>query len=175
MKVNGTKLLFLYSTFLFKKVNFTCSKKELNNIVDALNIKNKRNRIKFIYDEAVKYINKYYSKNLCKFIEGKCIVQRMMGSSNINGCCMRCPLVTDKGCPSSNLMCKLVYCKTALGNMNLLKFTSIKILKCLSIKERVILCSSFMLDKEQVIDDMSVGYVRWLFRSLFKRKSFVKI
>ncbi len=173
MKIKSTKLLFLYRTFFFKKVRFETDNKELKNIVTALNIKNKKDRISYVYDEAVKYINKYYSKDLCQFIDGKCIVQRKNNIDRVNGCCFRCPLVTDTGCPSSNLMCKLIYCKTSLNNMKTLKFNDIKILKCLKIKSRIILCSSFMLKKEDILDDMSVGYLRWLYRCIFIRKRLI--
>lgn len=170
MKINlkNIKYLFLYQSFLFKKVVFETDDKSLLSIVKALNIKNKLLRIEYIYDEGIKYINNYYSDDLCKFEDNKCIAQRKNGNEYINGCCRKCPIVTDNGCPSSNLVCKLVYCKTALGNIKLLKFNEIPILKCLSIKQRMILRSSFFNTREEILNDLYYGLIYSLIRGLKK-------
>lgn len=63
MEVKSTKLLFLYRSFLFRFVKFETKNNDLKNIVQALNIKTRKARIEFVYDEAIKYINKYYSKD----------------------------------------------------------------------------------------------------------------
>lgn len=168
MRIKSIKLIFIYRSILFKKIKFKTDNKDLKDIVKALNIKNKRDRIAYVYDEAVKVINKYYSKDLCQFKDGKCIAQR--NNDNINGCCRLCHLVTDKGCPSVNLPCKLIYCKSALGNMRLLKFNDIKILKCLSLSQRLVLRSSFFMTREQIIDDMCHGILISTIRNIFKTR-----
>lgn len=170
MKINSTKLLFLYRSILFKKIKFTTNNKKIENIVNALNIKEKKERIKYVYKEGIKVVNNYYSKDLCKFKNGRCIVQRNNpNNKHVNGCCIICPIVTNKGCPSENLSCKLIYCKTALQNMKTLKFNDIKILKCLPITSRLILRADFFLTKEEIIDDIDKGILIWIFR-VIKRK-----
>ena len=139
MLINITKLLFLYRSILFKKTRFTTNNKELTKIVKALNIKKQKERITYVYDEAIKEVNKYYSKDLCQFIGNKCIAQRKNNSNHVDGCCYRCPINTTTGCPTASLNCKLIYCKTAIKNMKKLKFSDIKILKCLSPIQRLIL------------------------------------
>ena len=42
IKIKSTKLLFLYRSILFKFVKFQTEKQELQNIVEALNKKNKK-------------------------------------------------------------------------------------------------------------------------------------
>ena len=102
MKLKSTKLLFLYRSFLFRFVKFKTNNNNLKNIVHALNIKKRKTRIEYVYDEAIKYINKYYSDDLCRFKNNQCIAQRKGNKKGSFGCCRNCPLVTDKGCPSSN-------------------------------------------------------------------------
>ena len=168
MKLKNTRLLFLYRSFAFKFVTFETDDKDLQLIVNALNIKNRKKKIEYIYDESIKIINKYYSKDLCQFKNNQCIAQRKQKSNSINGCCKMCTLVTNKGCPSVNLACKLVYCKTALGNLKKLKMKDIKLLKCLSLKERIILKGSYFEMRDEVINNMYYGIIIFGVKSLIK-------
>ena len=170
IKIMNTKLLFLYRSIFFRKVKFETSNKDLRIIVNALNIKNKKNRIMYVYDEAIKYINNYYREDLCKFIDGKCIAQRNNCSEHVDGCCYRCPIVTDKGCPSSNFACKLIYCKTAIGNMKRLNFNDVKILKCLSIPQRIVILTDFFSTREEILKDVNRGLLITVCKYIFKRK-----
>ena len=172
MKINlkSTKLLFLYRSILFRRVKFKTDNNELRNVVNALNIKNKKNRIMYVYDEAIKYINNYYRDDLCQFIDGRCIIQRKTNSLHVNGCCYRCPIVTDKGCPSSNFACKLIYCKTAIGNMKSLNFNKVMILKCLGISQRLVILSDFFCTREEILEDANRGIFITIFKYIFKRK-----
>ena len=166
IEVKNTKLLFLYRSFLFKFTKFKTNNKELKREVTALNIKNRKQRISYVYDEAIKEINNYYKDDLCQFENGQCIVQRQTGKGNVNGCCRWCPLVTDKGCPSSNLSCKLIYCKTAIKNIKLLRIRDIQILKCLSPLQRLMLKGEFFAVKEDIIKDLYYGPLRYIYTVL---------
>lgn len=166
--INNTKFLFLYRLSIFKLFTFKTNNKELKNIVNALNIKKRKERIKYVYDEAIKIINIYYSDDLCKFKDNKCIAQRKNNSKTISGCCRTCPILTDKGCPSVNITCKLLYCKTALQNLKALKISNISILKCLSLSQRLILKTDFYATKEQIINDLYYGIFSYCFRSTFR-------
>lgn len=168
IKINNTKLLFLYRTFLFRFFTFETDKKDMKAIVNALNIKNRKEKITYIFDEAINVLNKYYSDDLCQFINGKCIVQREKKIDRVNGCCRLCPIVTNKGCPSVNITCKLIYCKRALGNVKLLKLNDIKILKCLSLVQRLIILSDTFSTREEVIRDLYYGPLYSIPRGLFK-------
>ena len=168
MKIRSTKLLFLYRTIFFRFVKFSTDNDKIKKIVNALNIKKRKERIIYIYDEAINVLNKYYSQDLCQFIDGKCIVQRNNNSIYVNGCCKKCPLVTDKGCPSSNITCKLIYCKTAAKNIKLLKLSDIDILKCLSLKQRIIILASTLLTREEVINNIYYGLIYTVVNGLIK-------
>jgi len=166
--LKSTRLLWLYRSFIFKNTKFFSKNKELETIVNALNIKNRIKRIEYVYEKAIEYINKYYSEDLCKFENNQCIVQRNLGTGHINGCCRTCSLVTSKGCPSNNLSCKLIYCKSALGNIKLLSVWKIPILRCLSIGQRLILRGDFFNTKEEIIKDLNYGLCYWMLKELWK-------
>ena len=157
MEVKSTKLLFLYHSFLFRFVKFETKNNDLKNIVQALNIKRRKARIEFVYDEAIKYINKYYSKDLCRFIDNRCIAARKYKKDRLNGCCRLCAYQNNTGCKVNNLSCKLFYCKAALENIKELNINDIEILKCLNKRQRFILKSDFFSKREDVINDLYYG------------------
>ena len=169
MKLKSTKLLFLYRSLLLCFLKFETDDDNLITIVNALNIKNRKKRIEYIYDEAVKEINIYYKDDLCQFKNNKCIVQRKRNDDRVNGCCYTCPNLGKKGCSTINLPCKLVYCKTALKNMKKLKMNDIKILKCLSPLNRVILKGNCHFKREQIINDLYYGPLIAPFRIFYRQ------
>ena len=69
--------LFFYKKIWFKKTNFILDSnfEELKPIVEALNIKNRKQRITYIYDTACQQIDDHYqNKNICGFKNSKCYV-----------------------------------------------------------------------------------------------------
>lgn len=95
---------------------------EYEALVKAVFIKNRKERITYIYDNACERIDKYNEDNglICKFKEtGRCEGANYEG--RINGCCYRCIYQSEKGCPSKNLTCKFYFCKK-LRELNVLKF-----------------------------------------------------
>lgn len=166
IKVKNTKFLFIYRTLIFKKIKFETENPNLKNIMKALNIKDKRKRVEYVYNETIKALNKYYHEDLCKFIDGQCIIQRTNKKGKYNGCCRFCPLVTDKGCPSENVSCKLIYCKTATKNIKLIRIRDIDITKCLTPFQRVILKGDFFVTKDEFIDDLCSGILVYAYRTI---------
>ena len=62
--------LFFYKSFILKKTKFTVETnyEEVKSIIKALNIKKRKPRITYIYDEACKQIDNHYkNKNICGF------------------------------------------------------------------------------------------------------------
>lgn len=169
MKINNTRLIFLYRTILFNKVHFETDDKKLNDIVIALNIKNKKKRAEYVYDKAIEFINNYYNKDLCKFKNKKCIVQRKNKSKNIGGCCpKKCIYYSDKGCTTKCLECKMVYCKTALKNKKRLYLFNIPILKCLPFKSYLVLRANTFTSREDNIYDLSHNIIIYCFRLTYR-------
>ncbi len=73
-----------------------------------------------------------------------------------------------KGCPTSNVSCKLMYCKPALKNIKRLRLKDIYLVNCLSLKQKFILKFNYFSTGEQVIKDLNCGLIYWYLRSIFK-------
>lgn len=128
--------LFFYKKIWFKKTNFILDSnfEELKPIVEALNIKNRKQRITYIYDTACQQIDDHYqNKNICGFKNNKCYVQQKLKNGTINGCCRCCMYQSPKGCTTKNLTCKLFTCSEVEKRCQVIKFDDLKILNLLSI------------------------------------------
>ena len=86
---------------------------QLKSLETAFNIKNKDDRLSYIYDEICHYEDQLFiQKNICEFDEnGLCLVQREYHHpSKINGCCGLCTYLGKKGCKINSIACKTFYC-----------------------------------------------------------------
>lgn len=152
---NFEKDLWLYRSFLHKKTNFilesSLADETYTNIINALNIKNKLKRITFVYDSACKQIDDYNIKNhiSCDFKDGKCGAHQ--NTKHYNGCCRVCRYQSPTGCKTKNLSCKLFFCGYVCSKSKPLTFNDLKILKCLSVKRRMITDMTLFLSRKKVI------------------------
>ena len=175
------KKLNLYKSILFFNTYFKVNGKyfdELRYIIDALNIKNRRKRISYVYDSACKIIddnNKKYRCDMCGFRNGKCYAQ--INTNKSNGCCRMCLYQSNSGCKTKNLTCKLFNCSEVTKRFNTLKYEDLDILRLLSIKNRILIKSDYFSSKEDVLKDLysiSLTYstIRVLYRLI---KTFILI
>ena len=149
--------LFFYRNTLFKT---NIEDEECKNIVKALNIKSRRKRLVFIYDYCCNTIDNYNSgKNICGFKDSKCIVQQAPDCKYKNGCCRLCIHQSENGCKTSNLTCKLFYCSSVTNKYKVITFKDLKILKFLSLRQRLILKDAFFSTREQVLSDLYIGSI----------------
>lgn len=150
-----TRFLFLYKSFLFRFVTFTTDSEELQDqiIVNALNIKNRKKRITYIYDSACKIIDDYNAfENICGFKNCQCYLNR--NTKYKYGCCRLCKYKSDTGCPTSNLACKLFNCSEVCSRRKVIKYEDLKILKVLSIRQRFVVKSDYFSLREDVLKDL---------------------
>ena len=161
--------LFFYKSFIFKKTTFTMETKyeELKPIIKALNIKKRKDRITYIYDEACRQIDNHYkNKNICGFKNNKCYVQQKLNNGTINGCCRMCQYQSEKGCKTINLTCKLFTCSEVEKRCT---FDDLKILNLLSYRNRMILKSDYFSKREDVIKDLYYGsFFLWTIRIIIR-------
>ena len=61
---------------------------------------------------------------------------------------------TNKGCPTKNLSCKLFNCSEVTSRYNTIKYDDLKILKLLSLKNRIIIKSDYFSKREDVLKDL---------------------
>ena len=153
-----------YRSILFIFTKFECDNKDVEHIITALNIKNRFKRIRYVYDTACDEVDAFgEGKNLCGFKNGVC------RSKVKNGCCRKCFHVTDHGCPTRNLACKLFFCSKVRDKYKIIMFDDLKILYCLSFRCRVILRHDFFTKREEVLMDMYIGWITILFIRYFYR------
>ena len=146
------KRLFIYRSFLYKKVTFTVKKDKYNitDIINALNIKKRKQRLEFIYDTCCKEIDDFYDhKDICHFKNNKCLVQEHLGNGNINGCCRLCLFQSAKGCQTRNLTCKLFTCSEVKKRCPVIKFEDLNLLKVLTRRQRHMISSSYFSNENQ--------------------------
>ena len=140
-------------------------------------IEKRKKRIAYIYDSACNYIDNYWKgKNICGFKNNKCYTQQYKGCKYKNGCCRRCIYQSNKGCTTSNLTCKLYYCTEVRKRYKVPTFKDIKILKKLSIRQRIILKHDYFSSREEVLTDLYIGSITiFIIRLLYRyiRKNIV--
>ena len=165
----------LYKTTTFENRN---NDEELNGIIKALNIKNRRKRIEFVYDYSCNKIDEFYKgKNVCGFKNNKCYNQQAPNCTYINGCCRLCPYQTTHGCPDSNLSCKLFYCDTVTNKYKTIKMKDLKILKLFSIRQRIIIKDSFFSKRKEILLDLYIGSIIFFAMRLLYRgiRNFIRL
>ncbi len=162
-KTHFLSMLPLYKSSLCKFTYFKIDTDDLDlkEIEEALNIKNKKKRITYIYDTTCKKIERFYknNKNMCGFICGQCYTQRENSTDKTNGCCGFCLYQSDKGCTTTNLACKLFNCENVRKRYKLLEFSDIKLLKVLTKNQQTILKYNYFSLREDVIKDASLGLI----------------
>ena len=169
---NFYRKLFFFILFIFKKTTFTVETKyeQIKPIIKALNIKKRKDRITYIYDEACRQIDNHYkNKNICGFKNNKCYVQQKLNNGTINGCCRLCKYQSEKGCKTVNLTCKLFTCSEVEKRCKIITFDDLKILNLLSYRNKMILKSDYFSKRENVIKDLYYGSViLWAIRIIIR-------
>lgn len=117
-KNNDTKILFKHNDELYDKP--TKKLEKYNNYLEVImlcNLKDRRERVSYIYDYLCKYFDEDMKKNnYCEFENGTCIANRLGYSVHEkDGCCYiikkgLCKYLTDKGCTNPNPSCKIYMC-----------------------------------------------------------------
>lgn len=143
-------------------------------IVNALNIKNRKKRITYLYDCVCDYIDNFYGgKNICGFKRSQCCAQRKIKTSEENGCCRRCAYRSSKGCTTKNLACKLFVCSEVSCKRKVLKYEDLISLKVLSARQRFIIKSDFFSSREDVLKDLySYSFIYSTIRVVFRHTSY---
>lgn len=138
-----------YKSFIFYFVKFETDYNEVQDIISALNIKSRKKRIIYVYDNACQYIDNYWRGiNVCGFKNNKCYCNQH------NGCCRRCFHQSNNGCLTSNLTCKLYYCVEVRKRYKVLNYNDIHILKIFPYRYKPILIHNYFSSREQILKDL---------------------
>ena len=112
-----------------KKIN-SIYKRELKQIEEAFNIKDKDERLEYVFNATCDNIDLYNSSNPCEFDDcGHCASQRAhVTKSRINGCCGDCHHLQEDGkCDTKSLACKIFYCRYIRKKKNIFKYRELKL------------------------------------------------
>ncbi|MBR2828098.1 MAG: hypothetical protein IKE70_02575 [Bacilli bacterium] len=174
MKITNKSYILLpvYRSIFFYYCTFETTSKEKQDqiIIKALNIKNRKKRITYIYDEACNYVDNYYNKeNICGFKNNQCYIQRKKKQKKTCGCCRKCIYKSNHGCTTKNLACKLFNCSEVYCRRKVIQYRDLRMLKVLSLRQRLIVKSDYFSLREDVLKDLysySIIYssLRMLFR-----------
>ena len=158
----GYKNYKKYKRFIYKNVEFIYNgkNKDIERIVKVLNIKSRRKRLEYIFDESCSDIDRHFKgENICGFECGQCMVQREHKLRDKNGCCRICRLQSDTGCTSKNLTCKLFFCDEVKNKYEVIKLNDLKLLKLLTRRQRTIIRFDLFSTREEVIMDLYLGFI----------------
>lgn len=127
----------------------------INHIVNAFNIKNKKDRYSYIYDIMCDYLdNKFTLNNHCDFNENKCIGVKYESEY---GCCYGpsrglCVKMKNHRCSITSLSCKLAVCSELKKRGVNYKINQIPLLKLFfNPIQKYFIFFSIMKDKEETI------------------------
>ncbi len=167
-KINLYKSIIYYNTLFVVKNDI--NEKNIDYIISALNIKNRKKRIEYIYDQSCDLIDeKFENINICGFKNGKCYVQRKLKNDKCNGCCRKCLYQTENGCTTKNLSCKLFNCSEVTSRYNVIRYNDLKLLKLFSLKNKIIIKSDYFSKKDDVLKDLySYSLIYSTFRIVYR-------
>lgn len=170
-KINVYKSILFYNTFFCVENNI--NEEMIDYIINALNIKKRKERICYIYDTSCKFIDSN-SIGICGFKDGKCYLQQEKNDGKCNGCCRKCMYQTNKGCSTSNISCKLFNCSHVTSRHKVIEYKDLKILKVLSLKNRFIIKSDYFSKREDVLKDLYTltlfyAALRIIYRNFYKK------
>lgn len=158
-----TKLLFKYNNELYDKPTKKLEKyKDYLEVIMLCNMKDRKERVSYIYDYLCKYFDEDMKKNnYCEFENGTCIANRLGYSVHEkDGCCYiikkgLCKYLTDKGCTNPNPSCKIYMCAYLNNVKKVPNYDTKKIFltNCLfSNKEHEFFKRHYFITKEEYID-----------------------
>lgn len=160
---NEIKLLLKYENKLYDKPNKKLEKyNDYLEVIMLVNIKDRKERVSYIYDYLCKYFDEDMKKNnYCEFENGTCIANRLGYSSHEkDGCCYiikkgLCKYLTDKGCTNPNPSCKIYMCAYLNKVKKVPNYDTKKIFltNCLfNYKEHEFFKRHYFITKEEYID-----------------------
>lgn len=148
-----------YRSILFRGIKFETveENKQIKELIQALNIKNRKKRIIYIYDRVYKQIeDQTKSVNPCSFKKCQCVIQRKIRKGKY-GCCRKCYYRTENGCRTQNLTCKMFFCATVREKYKLPCWKDFELLKVLTLRQRILLKSEYFSLREDVLTDLYIG------------------
>ena len=164
---NYKKILFVIGTYTKSKKNFIFKysddfkyKEDFDSIEKALNIKNKKERLSYIYDVVCDYLDNMFIKdNRCEFKNNKCYSNRCKKFEKINGCCsnnqnVNCEYFDKDHCTIKCSGCKFYICPSLKKKVGPIKMEDIFITSLLTLRQKTVLRYTVFTTKEEIVNKM---------------------
>ena len=128
--------------------------------IKGITVHSRLKRISFIYDKACQMVDDLHKgENICGYKCNQCIVQRMIKSDEINGCCRTCSYQGPTGCTTKNLPCKLFNCEEVKKKYKVYEMKDIHLLDGLSRRQRLMLKFDLFSKREEILLDLYIGSI----------------
>ena len=151
-----------YRGLRYRATEFTARSKvhpkRVADIVTALNIKNRRKRIEYLFDRACDIIDAHNEAEgiICHYnADGIC--EDPKHQTRKNGCCCHCYLQSSSGCPSRNLSCKFYFCDHMCGKHRPLTMEDIDLLRLFTASQREIIKNNVFVTRKAYINMLWIG------------------
>lgn len=167
----------LYKGKIYKKESMQKEIRQITEVIEALNIKDKKERLKYVYDKACDILDDdFYGKNVCGFKNNKCIQDRTK-ENKCDGCCRcndnkkHCMHLVNHICSTKCLACKFHICLNLKRLGYKYKVNDILVLKyLLNWKQKIMLYLDFFMTPEEVISDLYKNkIILWAFKKQKER------
>lgn len=161
-KIRNHKYKVLYNNKLYdKEIKDNKEIRQISLLVEACNIKNRKERLTFIYDKACDILDDdFYGCNLCEFKNNQCFVNRMHGNS-LDGCCRSrdnksaCKYLVKHKCTNRNLTCKIHICSYMSKKGYKYKLNDIYMIKYLySWKQKLFCYFNLFISRKSFLNDI---------------------
>lgn len=139
-------------------------KTDIIKCLKAVLIKEKREKIEYIYDQVCEELDEEFAKNnYCDFKDDVCIGKRNCSERVTMGCCHKfkhpitmngelkeCPYLVDKHCSTQCITCKLFTCNAIKVKF---KLKDIPLIECFfNPIQKLIVKTNFFTKREKIID-----------------------
>ena len=150
--------------------------KQVSLLVEALNIKDRKQRIKFIYEKSCELLdNTFYGKNICEFKNNRCMHDRIHAIS-CDGCCksndgkLKCKYLINHKCSVKCLACKFHICYCVRNKGYKFKINDILMIKYLyNWKQKLFIYNDFFMSEDEVLEDLYKNSILlWLIKPSIK-------
>lgn len=173
------KYKVLYEGKYYEKEKLDKNIREITQLAEALNIKDKKQRLSYIYNKACDLLDSdFYGKNICNFKNNKCLHDRK-DENKYDGCCQsnngkHCKYLKNHKCEVRCLACKFHICKELIKLGYKYRVNDILVLKyLLNFKQKIIVYLDYFMSEEEVLEDIyKNSIILWVLKK--EKDKFIK-
>ncbi len=154
-------LKYYDEVFVFNYSRDFKHKEEAEQLLKALNMKDRYARYSYIYDEVCKYLDDLFiKKNMCEFQNDKCYSNRCKKFEKSCGCCsnnrgVECKYFDKDHCTIKCSGCKFYICPTLRKKKGAIRMKDIPLAYyLLNVRQQIVLRYSVFTPKDKILQKM---------------------